>query len=138
MTIADQLDAIGAGWNVAEMSLTLLTSISVGGQKVFGPQVIPHYNPGLIKFKGTGLVKTLGYKSVRWLEGILTYDQWAYFSSTYCDNGLSGKVTVLTNLGTSSYVRLNAIMVLPVPDTMQAKNWYTAAPIMLTRLVPAS
>jgi len=138
MAISDQLDAIGVGWNVAQMSLTLLTSISVGGQKIFGPKVIPQYNPGLIKFKGTGLVKTIGYKSVKWMFGVLYYDQWAYFSSTYCDNGLSGKVTVYTNLGTSTYVRLNGIMVLPSPDTMQSNNWYVKAPVMITRLQPAS
>ena len=138
MTISDQQDKIGVGWDVALVDLVLLTSIVVTGQRFVGPQVIAHYNPGLIKFRGTGTVKTLGYKSIKWLEGILTYDQWAYLSSTYCSNGISGLVTVYTNLGTSSYVRLNGIMVLPVPDTMQAKNWYTSAPVTIGRLQPAA
>lgn len=138
MTISDQQDAIGVGWDVPLVSLTLLTSISVNGRKLFGPAVIAHYDPGIIKIQGDGQVKTLGYKSVKWTFGVLLYDQWAYLSSTYCSGGLSGKVTVLTNLGTATYTRLNAIMILPVPDKMQATNWYKNAPVELTRLAPAA
>lgn len=138
MTISDQQDKIAAGWDVVSGSLTLLTSISVSGQPIFGPEVIRHYNPGIYKIQGNGLVKTIGYKSVKWHFGILTYDQWAYLSTTYCSGGYSGKVTVSTNLGTSTYVRMNAILILPVPDTLQGKNWYQNADVELTRFAPAA
>lgn len=138
MTLSDQQDKIGVGWDVVLGSLTLLTSITVGSSKIFGPEVIRHYNPGIYKIQGDGIVKTLGYKSVKWVFGILPYDQWAYLSTTYCGGGVSGKVTVYTNLGTATYTRLNAIMILPVPDTMQGKNWYQNAPVELTRLAPAA
>jgi hypothetical protein len=140
VTLSSQQDAIGVGWDVAQDSLTLLTSILPTGDsmKLVGPEVVPHFNPGLIKITGNGFVKTTGYKSVKWVEGILTYLGYAYLSATYCNNGLSGPVTVYTNLGTPTYVRVNAIMILDAPDSYQAENWYKRAPVHITRIRPAS
>lgn len=138
MTIADQADKIGVGWDQPLISLTLLTSITVGSSKIFGPEVIPHYSPGIYKIQGNGLVKTLGYQTVKWMFGILPYDQYAYLSTTYCGGGFSGKVTVYTNLGTPTYVRVNAIMILPNQQDLQAQNWYKRAAVDLTRIQPAA
>lgn len=138
MTLSDQADRIGVGWDVAFGSLTVLTSIVVSGQPIFGPEVIPHYSPGIYKFQGNGLVKTLGYQTVQWMFGILTYAQYAYLSTTYCGGGFSGKVTVWTNLGTPTYVRVNAIMVLPDQKNLQALNWYKKSAVDLTRIQPAA
>lgn len=140
MTIADQQDAIGVGRNVPLISLTLLTSILPPGDsmRLVGPEVTRHYNPGLIKITGSGHVKTLGYKSTKWLEGILTYLGYAYLSTTYCGGGLSGDITVYTTLGTPTYVRMNAIMILDAPDSYQGINWYKSAPVHITRIQPTS
>ena len=136
---SDQLDAIGAGWNVPLISLTLLTSITPPGDSMplAGPEVVPHYDPGLIKITGSGFVKTVGFQKVDWIEGILTYLGWPYLSATYCNNGLSGPVTVYTNLGSPTYVRVNAILVIDAPNSMQSGNWYKKAPVHITRIKPA-
>lgn len=140
MTLSDQQDAIAAGWDVPLLSLTLFTSIlpTSDSMKFVGPEVTPHYNPGLIKITGSGFVKTLGYKSTKWMEGILTYLGYAYLSNTYCSGGLSGKITVYTTLGSPTYVRVNAIMILDAPDSYQAQNWFKKAPVHITRIKPAS
>jgi hypothetical protein len=140
MTIADQQDAIGVGWNVPLISLTLFTSIlpTSDSMRFVGPEVTRHYNPGLIKITGTGKVKTLGYPSTKWLEGILTYLGYAYLSTTYCSGGLSGYVTVYTTLGTPTYVRRNAILILDAPDSYQGVNWYKTAPVHITRIQPTT
>jgi hypothetical protein len=135
----DQQEAIAAGYNVPLLSLVTWASITPTGDSMplTAPESIPHFNPGLVKFDGDGLIRTLGYGKVTWMQ-LLTYLGWSYLSTTYCNGGLTGKVTIYTPLGGLTYHRMNAIMKLPKPADMQAKNWYGKAPIDFTRLAPSS
>lgn len=139
MTMTDELYALAAGYDVVIGSLVKLTTIIPSSDVAFaGPAGIAHYDPGLVKIQGDGEVRLVGFAKVTWLEGILTFPQYTYLSANYCNNGLSGPVTIYTTLGGVSYVRMNAIMTLRKPAEMQAQFWYKGASIDFTRLRPAA
>jgi hypothetical protein len=131
------LYALAAGYNVAQGSLALITSITPGGDEAFSmPLVWPLYNPGETKARLSGTLYSSGYASIEWRFGRLTFLQWDYLSSTYCSGGLSGLVTVYTTLNNkSTYVRRNAIMTLKKPNELTSEGyWYTRAPVLFTKL----
>lgn len=130
---------IGVGYNVALGSLVDISSITPSGDMPFAsPEVLPHFDPGLENVRGDGLTSYSGFQKISWSFGFLTYPQWVYLSSTYCNNSLSGKVTIYTTLATLSFVRMNAILILPKPTSLQAENWYKKASVDFTRLVASS
>ncbi len=115
---------IGAGWNLPLGSLTNIELIRPTGDKYFyPPKSFGTYQPGQFRIRGDGLVYTAGFPTLDWPwfgnpNGYLTYAQRAYLSTTFCNGGDSGKVTIYSKQRYSNvYVRSNAVMILePLPS----------------------
>lgn len=120
---------IGAGYNVPLVSLTDIESIVVSSQVFAGPKVLPLYDDGEEKMRFNRQLFDGGYPSIDWEFGILYYPQRDYLSSTYCSGGRSGLVTIYTTLGSSTFVRVNAVMWIPKKIMMSAEYWFTKARI---------
>lgn len=115
---------IGAGWNVALVSLTNFESLSISGEpplKVGG--MYGTYDPGLMRIRGDGTVYLAGYGSCALPFPGITRGQVRYLSTTFCNSSYSGKVTIYTRLDDpATYARFNAIMRLPKLSESQ-KRW---------------
>ncbi len=129
---------IAAGWNVVLGSLVNIESILPNGDtyRFRAPQAYGLYNVGQNRIRGDGLVYVAGYASVTWRFGVMTRLQYEYLRTTYCNGGFSGKVTILTTLGSSAYSRMNASMILPTPaGTDGAFYGFRNYDVFMTRLV---
>lgn len=138
MTILNsQQESILAGWNQPLVNLIRISSIIPSGDEYFAdPKSVGLYNLGMAHIDGDGNVKLLGYAMAPWMFTRLTWLQWAYASATWCNNGLSGPVTILTPLNSNNgtYTRLNATLILPNPSEMRSQYRYTEATFRFTRL----
>lgn len=114
-TMADY--RIAAGWNVVLGSLVNIETILPGGDTYYfrAPQAYGFYLDGQRRVRGDHLIYTAGFPAVTWRFAVLTRKQYEYLRTTYCNGAFSGKVTIYTTLGSSSYSRQNAVMVLPAP-----------------------
>lgn len=110
---------IAANWNVAVNSLTNIESITPNGDiySFFAPKAYGFYDPGQRKVRGDGTILMVGFPVVTWVFDVITRLQHEYLIATYSTGGntYSGKVTINTRLGTSTYVRMNAVMIIPKP-----------------------
>lgn len=131
---------IGAGHNVALVSLVNIESIVATGdgyRKFYAPQAIPHAAMGTRRGKLNGVGYRSGFYNVDWVFSVLTRNQYDYLSSTYCNSGLEGVVTIYTTVGKQTYARYNASIDLPPMDQIQ--NAFFAphpVPVHFTHLVP--
>jgi hypothetical protein len=114
------LYAIGAGWNVALVSLTNVELIRPTGERyLYPPQSFGTYDPGIFRVRGDGSVTTSGKPFLLWRwtgqpGGRLTYGQARHIQTTYAAGGWSGKVTIYTKTTNSAaYERYNAMIILP-------------------------
>lgn len=121
---------IGVGYNVTIGSLVDIATISVSGQKFADPKVTPLFDDGEVVDRLDSLLDAEGFQTETWQFGILFQFQYTYLSLTYCGGGLSGKVTILTNLGTTStFYRKNAIMRLKKRSELSGFPWFKNAPV---------
>lgn len=135
----DQQYAIGAGYNMPLISLVRISVIIPTDDIAFAsPKGTPLYNPGSPYTNTNGVIATTGFRKQTWRFDFMTYEQWAYLSSTYCSGGISGPVTILTTLGSSTFYRMNAIIDIKQPTVFQSSNWYQRVDIDFTRLAAAS
>jgi hypothetical protein len=132
------LYAIGAGWNVAQGSLTNFESLTCSGEsalKVGG--MYGTYDPGLVKIRGDGSLYSAGYGSCALpMPGIAR--AWVRcLMVTYCASGYSGKVTIYVRTDDpATYSRQNAYMVLPKLSEVQKRaTAFQDYVIRFTRLV---
>ena len=111
---------IAAGHNVPLANLVNIeTIIPSGDRRFYPPRSFGTYSPGAIRVRADGRLYFAGFPSLTWKFSILTIAQFKYLQTTYCNNSYSGKVTIYTKLDdNSTYVRCNAIMVLPVLNTL--------------------
>ena len=132
--------AIGAGYDVPEVNLVRITALVVTDSQRFGdPKATPKWDDGDLKGLLDGMVDPIGFRSAVWEFGFMTFEQYSYLRTTYCNGGLSGKVTIFTNPdGGSSYVRYNAIMILKSPAAYQSEYWYKPTELTFTRLEAAA
>ncbi len=130
---------IAANWNVGSGSLVDITSITPTGDEPFAePKALPLFDDGLVKIRGDGSTGIYGFAAVTWMWTRLTYAQFSYLRSNYCNGGLSGKVTINTTLGSSTFVRMNAWITLKKPREMRAEYRYQDAEVIFSRLAVAS
>jgi hypothetical protein len=137
MTLNDQQESIGVGWDVPLVSLIRISSIKPTDDEYFAdPKSTGLYNLGMAKIDGDGNVKLIGFRMAPWGFTRLTWLQWYYASSTWCGNGLSGPVTILTPLNShnGTYTRVNAILILPNPSEMHSEYRYNDVQFKFTRL----
>lgn len=113
---------LAAGYNNAA-GLTNLETITVSGDSrpFFSPVGYSNYRAGVRKIRSDGTVIFTGFPSAHWIIPAMTRKQWEYLSDQYCSGGFSGKVTVRTRVGRTSYSNFNAILVLPDPETLQRR-----------------
>jgi len=128
--------SLAAGLNVALGGLLPIASITVGGddQPFATPKGIPEYLDGDVEYDLDSHISVAGFASVTWLFGFMYFSQYAYLKTTYCAGGLSGDVTILTTLGSSTFTRKNAVMTLKRPKDQRSKIWYTDVEVVFTRL----
>lgn len=142
MADLQQQESIAAGWNVSLGSLVNIATITPAGDEQFAPpKSLPLYDDGLVKIDGDGNIKLLGYASTSWMFTRLTYAQYWYLKNTYCSGGLSGPVTILTSVAgnvTTTWTRLNAIMILKKPKEQRSEYRYQDVEVLFTRLRTAS
>lgn len=109
--------AIAPNYNVSANSLVNIETIKPTNDiyYFFAPKAYGFYDPGQRKVRGDGTILMVGFPVVTWVFDVMTRLQHEYLIATYSTGGntYSGKVTINTRLGTSTYVRMNAIMVLP-------------------------
>lgn len=110
---------IAANYNVALNSLTNIETIKPTNDLYyfFAPKAYGFYDPGQRKVRGDGTILMVGFPVVTWVFDVITRLQHEYLIATYSTGGnsYSGKVTINTRLGTSSYSRMNAIINIPKP-----------------------
>jgi hypothetical protein len=134
-----ELNLIGVGYNVPQISLVNIAGIVPSGSVAFAsPKSLALYENGEIEPLLTMHIFTEGYASLTWLFGFLFYEQYTYLSSTYCNNGLSGEVTISSYFGSISPTRKNAILTLPTPKQLQSEYRYKQVPVLFTKLAAAS
>lgn len=84
------------------------------------PLAVPGYSPGVRRTTLNGLDYFSGNKSVRWLFGLWSWYQYEFWSTTYCEGGYSGLVTIRTRVGRRAFADYNAVCHLPTPAEMKA------------------
>lgn len=107
---------LAANHNVALNSLTNIETIVVSGRAFTAPKALGSFDPGVFRIRTDGTLYLAGKPFQRWFFEVITFAQYTYLQSTYCAGGYSGKVTVYTRPGTTTYARYNAIMRLPKPS----------------------
>lgn len=133
---------IGAGHGLPIGSLTNIEDIVPSGDTAFyPPDVYGSYNPGQFIIRGDGSVYLSGYPSEDWHwhgnpGGRISRLQVRYLQETYCNNGYSGPVTILTQTDNPGvYGRYNAIMVLPkLPEGGKNFTVFQDYRVQMTRL----
>lgn len=112
-----QKHAIAGGHNVALNLLNLWEHHSVSGRYFLPVRSWGNYRKGIIRLRQDGKVARVGDPSTAW-DWLCYHTQYKYLSTAYCNNDLTGNVTIYTITDTpNTFVRLNAILRLPdIPD----------------------
>lgn len=127
--------AIAAGLNVPYGSLVNIELILPGGDEYFaGPKALPLYDDGEVDPILDGDLQERGYASVTWFFTRLTYAQYSYLKTTYCNGGLSGDVTIYTTLGDTTFYRMNAKIHLKKPKDLRSEYRYQDAEVLFVKL----
>lgn len=114
---------IAATYNVALASLTNVENIRATNDKLFiAPNGYDGYNPGEFAIRGDGTDYIAGYATDKWFFQYMTRAQYSYWQTTFCGGAFSGKVTIYTRIGSTTYARYNAICHLPPPATLRQRN----------------
>ena len=131
---------IASGYNVASGSLVNVeTIVPSGDQPFFSPRASGLYDPGTERDRGDGTILYVGFAWLYWEFQVMTRAQLAYLRTTYCGGDWSGKVTINTTLGGTTYSRMNAVMKLPKPvDSDGAFFAFKNYRAKMTRLVASS
>jgi hypothetical protein len=134
---------LASGWNVAAGSLVNIESIKPTGDTYyfFAPKAYGFYDPGQRKVRGDGTILMVGFPLVTWEFDVITRLQHEYLIATYSTGGntYSGKVTINTRLGTSTYVRYNAVMIIPKPIEADGATYaFRNYRVLFTRLAAAA
>ncbi len=130
---------IGVGYDVDQDDLVNITSLPPMSADPFAsPKALPLYDPGITKQRLTGELTSEGFASVTWKFTRLSYEQYEYLQTTYCNGGLSGKVTIYTQLGGASYYRMNALIHLKKPKEYQSEYRYQEAEVEFIKLAAAA
>lgn len=128
---------IAAGYNNA-VGLVNIESItpSTDWRAFTVPDGFASYSPGERKTRPDGIDYTRGYPTVTWNFAGITRKQYIYLRDTYCNDGLSGKVTIRTLKEDNTYANFNAVMHVPqLPELTRRLGSYEDCDIRFTRLV---
>jgi hypothetical protein len=106
---------IAAGYNNAGSLVNIETIVPTGDSAFWPPEGYGGYRPGESVVRADGTEYVAGFASTVWHFKRLTRAQYSYLQSTYCGGGWSGKVTIATRIGATSYANYNAILWLPKP-----------------------
>ncbi len=117
---AYQEHSIAAAWNNAAGLVRFGLITPSGNVPFFEPITRPSWNPGITRIRLDGLNYQAGYSSQEFLFQFMSFHHYAYFRTTYCAGGYSGKVTIRTRYQNSGYFNANAIAILPLPQEMQS------------------
>lgn len=113
MVFVLQKHAIGVGHGVALNSLTNWERLTAGGVYFRPVRSWGNYNDGVDRIRQDGRLYQTGEQSTAW-DWICYHLQYAYVSTTYCNGGRDGDVTIYTITNTpQTYARFNAHLVLP-------------------------
>lgn len=128
---------LAAGYNNAAGLANIENITPSGDYRAFTvPDGFASYSPGQSKQRADGLVYTTGYPTVTWRFGGLTRKQYIYLRDTYCNDGLSGKVTVRTLKEDGTYGNFNAVMIVPqLPELSRRLGAYEDCDIRFIRMV---
>lgn len=129
--------SLAAAWNNAA-GLVVVGLITPSSHiPFFEPVVRPSWNPGITRIRLDALTYQAGYDSQEWLFQFMTFAHYAYFRTTYCAGGYSGKVTIRTRYQTNAYFNANAIAVLP-PATELASTGqgYQGVTVVMRKIIP--
>lgn len=131
---------IASGYNVAAGSLVNIETILPTNDVYFySPKALGFYDPGQEKVRGDGTILYAGFPYLYWEIDAITRAQDAYLKTTYCSGGFSGKVTINTTLGTTTFSRMNAVMILPKNIDSDGQFFATQKyKIKMTRLVAST
>lgn len=110
---------IAAGYNEAGTLAAITGIIPTDDQVFLEPLGFGFYSAGEFRPRADGLRYLAGFGSTKWIFSALTPAQYAYLRTTYCNGGYSGKVTIRTPTGTTTWANFNAVMQLPMPNEMQ-------------------
>lgn len=131
---------IAATWNVALNSLTNVESlVPSNSRRFYAPVSEGLYDPGQYKIRGDGTIFLEGYPETVWRFDALHHLQYFYLRDTILSGAYAGKVTIYTRLATTTYSRMNAVMILPKPSELQWKpSGFPDVSIRMTRLAASS
>lgn len=128
---------LAVGYNNAA-NLTNIESITPSGDyRAFTvPDGFASYSPGQTKQRPDGIIYTSGYPTTTWRFGGMTRKQYIYLRDTYCNDGLSGKVTVRTLKEDGTYSNFNAVMIVPqLPELSRRGAAYEDVDVRFVRMV---
>jgi hypothetical protein len=131
---------IGVGYNVSQGSLVNIMSIDPCScdDPFASPKALPLYDDGSVEQDLEVGLMAVSFASVVWKFTRLSYDQYEYLKTTYCNGGLSGEVTIYTTLGGVAYYRRNAIMHLKKPIEIRSEYRYQEAEVKFMKLRTAA
>jgi hypothetical protein len=116
---------IGAGENMALLSLINIESIKpTNDRNFYAPMAYGFSAPGVRRGRLDGVGFRSGFTHVVWYFKVATRAQYEYLSTTYCAGGYSGKVTIYTTTGKSSYARYNAVIDIPATEETQGGEFF--------------
>ncbi len=115
MTIFQPDYQIAVGHNNAGGLATLEGITPSGDIYAFQPfQVYPNYSAGEFAIRADGLLYVRGYPFQEWRFALMSWVQFRYLQTTYCNGGYAGEVTIRTRLeDPTTYANYNAVMRLP-------------------------
>lgn len=103
--------AIAAGYNNAA-GLQRIETITDGTGKAFRSVRVNGYAPGEARVRANGTIGLVGFPTVRWFCGGITWAQYAYLRDNILAGAYSGPVTIRTRLDDNDYYNCNAILTL--------------------------
>jgi hypothetical protein len=128
--------SIAAGHNNAAGLVVVGLIVPSSHIAFFEPVARPSWNPGITRIRLDAMNYQAGYDSQEWLFQFMTFAHYAYFRTTYCGGGYSGKVTIRTRYQTASYFNANAIASLPLPSQLQSTGQgYQNVPVVMRKII---
>lgn len=115
MTIVFQADIQIAVGNNNAAGLVALESITPSGDIAFLPvRQYGTFNAGETKTRLNGRPYFAGVQSTQFICAVVTWAQFKYLKTTYCNGGYSGLVTIRIRTDSpATYANYNAVLVLP-------------------------
>lgn len=141
MANPQNLYAWAAGYDVAQGSLIVVTSVTASGDNMpfYAPTCRGNFNPGVAKTRTDGLDFYGGWNLSAFEWAALSWNQYAYIYNTILAGAYSGPVTLYMRLGFDAYSRMDAVLHLP-PQALTDGKFFAPKKIVcrVTRLRAAA